>query len=164
MINVGGSKDQRMSNLQGILIFLVVFGHFVEIYKKKYYDLIVFSYVFHMLVFILISSYCTNYIHISKRIKLILLYLVLHTFFNVILFLTGDNPFQFTYGEPHFHLWYIVSLGVWYSIVYVISKYNLNARNKWIVFIALCVIGFLSRWYTDSIEDFVTQFYDNFSS
>src|SRR5699024_12040816 len=24
--------------------------------------------------------------------------------------------------------------------------------------------GFLSRWYTDSIEDFVTQFYDNFSS
>src|SRR5699024_12755218 len=71
---------------------------------------------------------------------------------------------NFAYGEPNFHWWYIVCLGVWYSIVYVISKYNLNARNKWIVFIALCVIGFLSRWYTDSIDDFVTQFYDNFSS
>src|SRR5699024_9253416 len=83
---------------------------------------------------------------------------------NVILFLTDDTPFQFTYGEPHFHLWYIVSLGVWYSIVYVISKFNLNARDKWIVFIILCIIGFMSRWYTDSIEDFINQFYDKLST
>src|SRR5699024_2136953 len=82
----------------------------------------------------------------------------------VILFLTDDTPFQFTYGEPHFHLWYIVSLGVWYSIVYVISKFNLNARDKWIVFIVLCIIGFMSRWYTDSIENFINQFYRNFST
>src|SRR5699024_2974444 len=127
-------------------------------------ELFVFIYAFHMPVFIFISGYFAKRMRKSKIINLILLYLVFQTFFNVILFLTGDTPFQFTYGEPHFHLWYIVSLGVWYSIVYVISKYNLNATNKWIVFIALCVIGFLSRWYTDSIEDFVTQFYDNFSS
>ena len=161
---MGGSKDLRMSNLKGILIFLVVFGHFIEIYKKEYYELFVFIYAFHMPVFIFISGYFAKRMRISKIINLILLYLIFQTFFNIILFLTGDTPFQFTYGEPHFHLWYIVSLGVWYSIVYVISKFNLNARDKWIVFFILCIIGFMSRWYTDDIVEFVKQFYDNFSS
>src|SRR5699024_12004154 len=84
--------------------------------------------------------------------------------FTVILLLIDVTPVHCTYGEPHFHLWYIVSLGVWYSIVYVISKFNLNARDKWIVFIVFCIIGFMSRWYTDSIENFINQFYGNFSS
>src|SRR5699024_7267290 len=75
-----------------------------------------------------------------------------------------DTPFQFTYGEPHFHLWYIVSLGVWYSFVYVISKFNVNARAKWLVFMVLCIIGSLSRWCTVRLEDFIIQSGVNFSS
>src|SRR5699024_10109746 len=102
--NVGGSKDLRMSNLKGILIFLVVFGHFIEIYKKEYYELFVFIYAFHMPVFIFISGYFAKRMRKSKIINLILLYLIFQTFLNVILFLTDDTPFQFTYGEPHFHL------------------------------------------------------------
>src|SRR5699024_9173473 len=151
-------------NLKGILIFFVVFGHFIEIYKKEYYALFVFIYAFHMPVCIFINCYFTQRMCISKIMNLFLPYIILQTLFKIILFLTGYTHFQFTYGEPHFHLWYIVSLGFWYSIVYVISKFNLNARDKWIVFIILCIIGFMSRWYTDSIEDFINQFYDNFSS
>src|SRR5699024_10214962 len=147
--NVGGSKDLRMSNLKGILIFLVVFGHFIEIYKKEYYELFVFIYAFHMPVFIFIigyfakrmckikfriiiiffifllvfynlikiykkeyyelflfiyafhmpvfifiSGYFAKRMRKSKIINLILLYLIFQTFFNVILFLTDDTPFQ----------------------------------------------------------------------
>src|SRR5699024_5057755 len=146
------------------LIFLVVFGHFIEIYKKEYYELFVFIYAFHMPVFIFISGYFAKRMRKSKIINLILLYLIFQTFFNVILFLIDDTPFQFTYFYSNFYLLYIVSLCVWYSIVYVISKFNLNARDKWIVFIVLCIIGFMSRWYTDSIENFINQFYGNFSS
>src|SRR5699024_11233596 len=109
-----------MSNLKGILIFLVVFGHFLEIYKKECYELFVFIYAFHMPVFIFISGYFAKRMNKSKIINLILLYLIYQTFFNVILFLNDDNPFQFTYGEPHFHMFYIVSVDVWYSIVYLI--------------------------------------------
>src|SRR5699024_4080571 len=143
-----------MSNLKGILIFLVVIGHFIEIYKKEYYELFVFIYEFHMPVFIFISSYFAKRMRKSKIINLILLYLIFQTFFNVILFLTDDTPFQFTYGEPHFLLWYIVSLGVWYSIVYVISKFYLNARDRRILFIVLFIIDLMSFWSRVAIEDF----------
>src|SRR5699024_12843882 len=106
-------------------------------------------YAFHMPVFIFISGYFAKRMRKSKIINLILLYLIFQTFFNVILFLTDDTPFQFTYGEPHFHFWYLVRLGVCYSIVYVISKLNLNAMYKWFVFIVFCIIGFMSWWYHD---------------
>src|SRR5699024_11474008 len=95
--NVGGSKDLRMSNLKGILIFLVVFGHFIEIYKKEYYELFVFIYAFHMPVFIFLSGYFAKRMRISKIIYLILIYLVFKTFLNVIFFLNDYTTFSFKY-------------------------------------------------------------------
>lgn len=159
------SKDAKVSNLKGILIFLVVFGHLIEIYKDDYYELFVFVYAFHMPLFIFISGYLAKRMRISKIINFILLYLVFQTFFNWVLHLTGDYPnLQFTYGEPHFHLWYIVSMGFWYGITLIISKLHLNTAGKWITFIIIAGVGFMSRWYADDIVDFVQEYYGNFSS
>ncbi|MBY7144655.1 acyltransferase family protein [Virgibacillus sp. NKC19-3] len=159
------SKDVKISNLKGILIFLVVFGHLIEIYKDDYFELFVFIYAFHMPLFIFISGYLAKRMRISKVVNFILLYLIFQTFFNWVLHLTGDYPnLQFTYGEPHFHLWYIVSMGFWYGIILIITKLNLNTAGKWITFIIIFIIGFMSRWYTDDVVDFVQKYYGNFSS
>lgn len=157
-------KDIKLSNLKGILIFLVVFGHFIEIYKHEYYQLYVFIYAFHMPLFVFISGYLAKRMRLSKILNLILLYLIFQTFFNWVLYKTGDYPLQFTYGTPHFHLWYIVSLGFWYGLVWIISKLNLNTFGKWITFLIVFIISFLSRWYTNDVVEFVRIYYDNFTS
>lgn len=158
-------KDLKVSNLKGVLIFLVVFGHLIEIYKKEYYELFVFIYAFHMPLFIFISGYLAKRMRINKVINLILLYLIFQTFFNWLLFMTGDyTNLQFTYGKPHFHLWYIVSLGFWYGVTWIITKLNLNTIGKWTGLILIFIISFLSRWYTNDVVDFVRVYYDNFTS
>lgn len=158
-------KDLKLSNVKGLLMFLVVFGHFIEIYKDDYYELFVFIYSFHMPLFIFISGYLAKRMKISKIVNLILLYLIFQTFFNIVLHLTGDYPnLQFTYGEPHFHLWYIVSLGCWYTIALGINKVKMDATQKWFVFIGIFAISFISRWFTEGFEELIQTFYDNFSS
>lgn len=118
-----------------------------------------------MPLFIFISGYLAKRMRINKIINLILLYLIFQTFFNWVLHLTGDYPnLQFTYGEPHFHLWYIVSLGFWYGITWIIAKLNLTSVGKWMTFILIFVVSFLSRWYTDDIVDSVKLYYENFTS
>lgn len=158
-------KDLKISNAKGLLIFLVVLGHLMEIYKDDYKETFVFIYGFHMPLFIMISGYLAKRMRLSKIVNMILLYFVFQTFFNWVLYLTGDyEHLQFTYGEPHFHLWYIISLGVWYGIAYIINHCKLTHAGKWIVFILLFTIGFISRWYTDDVENMVSVYYENFSS
>lgn len=158
-------KDLKISNVKGLLIILVVFGHLLEIYKDNYNELFRFIYAFHMPLFIFVSGFLAKRMRVSKIVNLVLLYLIFQTFFNWVLHLTGDYPnLQFTYGEPHFHLWYIVSLGFWYGVALIINKFDLQVSGKWIVFLVLCLISFISRWFTDDIVDGVNVFYDNFSS
>lgn len=157
-------KDIKISNAKGILIFLVVFGHFIEIYKREYYELFVFIYAFHMPLFIFISGYLAKRMRLSKIMNLILLYLIFQTFFNWVLYMTGDYPLQFTYGTPHFHLWYIVSLGFWYGITLIIVKLPFNNIGKWSLFIIILSISFISRWYTNDIVELVQHYHENFTS
>lgn len=158
------NRDIKISNTKGVLIFFVVLGHLIEIYKHEYYGLFVFIYAFHMPLFILISGYLAKRMKISKIINLVMLYLIFQTFYNWVLYMTGDYPLQFTYGTPHFHLWYIVSLGFWYGLTLLIVKLHFNDSVKWILFIVLFAISFLSRWFTNDIEQFVQIYYENFSS
>lgn len=159
------NKDLKISNAKGVLIFLVVFGHLIEIYKKDYYELFVFIYAFHMPLFIFISGYLAKRMRLSKIINMILLYLIFQTLFNWILYMTGDyTNLQFTYGRPHFHLWYIVSLGVWYSIALLINGMKLKTIGNWVVFVLLFIISFISRWYTNDVADIITEEYSNFTS
>src|SRR5699024_8363774 len=142
-------KDLKISNVKGLLMFLVVFGHFIDIYRDDYYELFVFIYAFHMPLFIFISGYLSKLIKVSKIVNMVLLYLVFQTFFNLVLHLTGDYPnLQFTYGEPHIHIWYIVSLGYWYAIALLLNKIKKDATQQWLVFSVIFAIAFITRCFT----------------
>src|SRR5699024_5749442 len=81
------------------------------------------------------------------------------------LHLTGDYPnLQFTFGEPHFHLWYIVRLGFWYVIALLLNKIKMDATQKWLVFIVMFAVAFISRCITEGCDVLINRFYDNFSS
>lgn len=159
-------KSLKISNIKGLLIFLVVFGHFIELNKFNNYEIFNFMYAFHMPLFIFISGYLAKKMKISKIVNLILLYLVFQTIFNFYKYLLGFyETFPFHYGTPQFQLWYIVSLGIWYTIAFVILKLKLNKIGKWIVFTIIMFISFISRWYTYEIIDFVQEYiFDGFNS
>src|SRR5690606_4345837 len=158
-------KDIKLSNIKGLLIFLVVFGHLMELYKREYNEIFVFIYSFHMPLFILISGYFAKNVKLWKIINLILLYGIFQTFFNWFQFIIGDTTsFSKHYGTPIYHLWYIVSLGFWYTLAYAINKLHFNKYGKFIILLTIFVIAFLSRWYTNDIVSFMQGYIPNFSS
>lgn len=106
-------------NFKGILIFLVVFGHFIYTYAIKLPDSMAayvynFIYSFHMPAFI----FCSGYFSRSERsrsgealLKLLLSYLLFNT---LMLFFTrfymGTSVKILT---PYYSYWYLLSLIAW---------------------------------------------------
>ncbi len=151
--------------MKGLLIFLIVFGHIIEIYKSDYKDLYVFIYAFHMPLFIFVSGYLSKRVNISKMINLILVYLTFQTFFNWYRnYLGKELTSPFLYEIPQFHLWYIVSLVFWYAVALLISKLELKSLGKWIVLIVIFGVGFISRWYANDLVGFASRYYTDFST
>ncbi|MBT2218629.1 acyltransferase family protein [Virgibacillus dakarensis] len=159
------NKDIKLSNLKGILIFLVVFGHVIEHYNHQFNELYVFIYAFHMPLFVFISGYLAKRVKVSKIINLVLLYLIFQTFFNWYLYFLGEyETFPLHYGRPQFHLWYIVSLGIWYAVALCILKFNIGKLGKWVTFILIFLICLISRWYVEDVISFINNYYGNFTT
>lgn len=158
-------KDLKLSNLKGLLIFLVVFGHLIELNKQNYYQLFVFIYAFHMPLFIFISGYLAKRIKLSKIINLFLLYIIFQSFFDWFLYFIGEyKTLSFHYGKPQFHLWYIVSMIFWYLLAWGLLKLRLNLIGKLSIFFIMFIVCFISRQYTGVVADIVKDFYPNFTS
>lgn len=158
-------KDLKLSNIKGLLIFLVVFGHLIELNKQNYYQLFVFIYAFHMPLFIFISGYLAKRIKLSKIINLLLLYIIFQSFFDWFLYFIGEyKTLSFHYGKPQFHLWYIVSMIFWYLLAWGLSKLNLSLIGKLSIFFIMFIVCFISRQYTGVVTDAVKDFYPNFTS
>ncbi|PRS14656.1 hypothetical protein C6X95_06675 [Bacillus pumilus] len=158
-------KDLKLSNIKGLLIFLVVFGHLIELNKQNYYQLFVFIYAFHMPLFIFISGYLAKRMKVSKMINLFLLYFIFQSFFDWFLYFIGEyKTLSFHYGKPQFHLWYIVSMLFWYALAWGLSKLRLSLIGKLSIFIIIFIVCFISRQYTGVIVNTVKELYPNFTS
>ncbi|WP_415749615.1 acyltransferase family protein [Bacillus subtilis] len=155
-------KDIKLNNVKGVLIFLVVFAHLLGVSKSGLENMIEFIYSFHMPAFIFLNGYFSKRPSIKKVINLILLYVIFQTFYCVYRYYAGNfSVIQFTYGRPHTHLWYIVSLCSWYALAIFLKK--INGRNviKSTLLIILLVASFFSRFYADEIIEFIKIYYSN---
>lgn len=157
--NLTEYKDIKLSNIKGVLIFLVVFGHVIENYKSEMNELFLFIYAFHMPLFIVISGYFSKRSNLKKIINFLLLYSIFQLMYMMVYFI-GGIPSSF--DVPVFHLWYIISMIFWYCIALTISKMNLKKISKIIVFFVLTFIAFISRWYANDIESTIREFYSSF--
>ena len=123
-------KDRHIfwDNFKGILIFLVVFGHFLYQYAIKCNgtladDIFVIIYLFHMPAFIFASGYMSK----SKRsqskkslLKLLLYYLVFNT--GMMIFLNIFKGTQVNLLTPYNSYWYLLSLIAWRATINDLSK------------------------------------------
>ena len=156
------NRDIKLSNIKGFLIFLVVFGHLIGLYKNYYSILHLVIYSFHMPMFVFISGYFAKNASPKKIINFILLYLMFQPFYRWLLMIFEDKEFDLKLEIPYFHLWYLVSMAVWYLLYMVIKKALLSKRNKILILSACFVISIGSRYLSEAVVNLFLNIKDDF--
>jgi fucose 4-O-acetylase-like acetyltransferase len=122
-------------NSKGILIFLVVLGHLLEVYRHYDENTVVLwlyntIYTFHMPLFILISGYFFREGRFRKVLELFSVFLVWQLIDGVLgpLIKTHHLP-DLTHGgrlfkllDPQWTLWYLIGIVVWRAITPYVLK------------------------------------------
>lgn len=154
-------KDLKMSNLKGLLIFLVVFGHFIEIYPNNFKSLFIFIYSFHMPLFVFVSGYFAKRVNKKKIINLVMVYLIFQSMYLGV-YSIFYKEFQLKYVTPYYHLWYLVSMACWYLIALVILKIRGMNNHKNYILAVIVIISIFSRFFTADIntvvDNVITEF------
>ena len=134
-----------IDNIKGILIFKVVFTHFLFKYSLRYKDslshkIVNIIYCFHMPSFIFWSGFLSkseNSRSFKSITKLILIYIIFNYSHGLILYIYKKNNLSFFY--PYYSYWYLLCLIYWrFSIKYFANQYF----SITISFIISLLIGF----------------------
>ncbi|MBM7646546.1 fucose 4-O-acetylase-like acetyltransferase [Scopulibacillus daqui] len=126
-----GKRDFYFDNAKFILILLVVFGHIISPLKNNHhilFALYIFIFLFHMPAFILISGYfCKGFNkpgYIKKTIKRTLIpYFIFQVIYSFYYYFTGyDDHLKLTLLDPHWSLWFLISIFFWHLAIIPFSK------------------------------------------
>jgi fucose 4-O-acetylase-like acetyltransferase len=153
------TREAYYDNAKFILIFLMVFGHFIQSYieeNKFIFSLYSTIYLFHMPAFILISGYFAKgfrkkgyLLKIAK--KLILPYLIFQGIYSFYYyFLHEKEALEFDPFIPEWSLWFLVSLFCWNVMLFLFTKWKPSHG-----FILSIVLGIVAG-YIDVIDDFLS--------
>jgi fucose 4-O-acetylase-like acetyltransferase len=118
-------RESYFDNFKGLLILLVVIGHFTGafIYKNHFMDFLVITiYSFHMPAFVFISAYFSKRNSFLKLVKTLLIpYFIFQSIYFIFLYVTGRDS-HFSLLQPYFTLWFMLSLFCWRLIIDKIIK------------------------------------------
>ncbi|MBO7226086.1 MAG: acyltransferase family protein [Bacteroidales bacterium] len=144
------SRDIYWDSLKGILIFLVVLGHTLEInlpdgsINRAVYNTI---YLFHMPLFVFVSG---RFSHIRDKgkymrsiIHLIETYIVFQCVRSFLLpLLSGGEPLWKHIIVPNWIMWYLMSLVWWRLVIYLFLPFILcNKQKVLLISLIACVLG-----------------------
>ncbi|MBQ9948120.1 MAG: acyltransferase family protein [Oscillospiraceae bacterium] len=135
-----------MDNIRFLLIFSVVFAHFLEVSDQFNGILLVYKFIysFHMPVFIFLFGYNVKYS--SKRIVYhwLIPYIVFQSIYILFSRCVLDIDEKFQYSTPYWHLWYILAC-LFYQLLLPLFDTS-DKRRQFLaiisVFIISLIIGF----------------------
>ncbi|MBT2660452.1 acyltransferase family protein [Bacillus sp. ISL-45] len=124
-------RDYYFDNAKFILIFFVVFGHLLRSFiedNEMIYNIYKVIYTFHMPAFILVSGFFARgfnkkgyVMKIAK--KLILPYFIFQLIYSIFYyFLYSKSTFTMDPLNPHWSLWFLISLFCWNLMLIGFSK------------------------------------------
>jgi fucose 4-O-acetylase-like acetyltransferase len=134
-----------LDNYKGILIFLVVFAHFLYEYSIEHkdtfcYNIVKYIYTFHIPSFIISSGFLSKSINsrsLKALTKLILIYFIFNFLHGLILYLYENENLQLLC--PYNSYWFLLCIIYWrFSINYFANQYC----SIIISFIISILIGF----------------------
>ena len=144
-VKINKERLYILDNFKGILIFMVVFAHFLFGYSNLNptsisRKIVVFIYSFHMPSFIFISGYFSldNSIKLINAIKLLILYYIFN--FSFALFFLYYQKIPINFLEPIYSYWYLLSLFFWRISIKYIS-------NLQLILIVSIIIALLEGYY-----------------
>jgi fucose 4-O-acetylase-like acetyltransferase len=106
-----------MDNIKFLLIFLVVFGHLLELFVSSKGTLIyLLIYSFHMPAFVFLTGYYARFEPKKIVLKLIIPYII----FQVLYVFFSGNKLQFT--TPFWILWYLFASIIWKILIPLCEK------------------------------------------
>jgi len=138
-------RDAGVDNLKGILIFLVVFAHLIEIawgYAPELKYVYVAVYAFHMPLFIFLSGMFTK-VDDGTAMRAFKRFLIPYLIFNILyqLFkslLAGQAP-TISIFTPNWVFWYLLSMFLWSTSLLWAKKLRFAVA---VVVIAAIIVGF----------------------
>jgi fucose 4-O-acetylase-like acetyltransferase len=152
-------RNFYFDNAKFILIFFVVFGHMIRPFiedNEVIFTIYKVIYSFHMPAFILVSGFFAKgfyqkgyIIKITK--KLIVPYLIFQLIYSIYYYyLNGQSKIEWDLLNPHWSLWFLISLFFWNLMLLLVSKYKAFTS----ITIAL-VVGLLVG-YVDSVTNYLS--------
>ncbi len=115
-------RNHYMDNIKGILIFLVVYAHFLLFYVEEGTAstfarfLTYFIYSFHMPLFVFVSGYFSkdvDKVRATAFERLLVPYLIFNTLMLIAVSLSEPGKYEFGYLTPVFVNWFILALFFW---------------------------------------------------
>lgn len=152
-------RDYYFDNAKFILIFFVVFGHLLQSFiqdNEIIHTLYKVIYTFHMPAFILISGFFARGIYDKGYIKkiakkLIIPYLIFQLVYSIFYyFLFNKSQFSIDPLNPHWSLWFLISLFFWHLMLLGFS------RLKPLIGLTLAVIIGLGVGYIDWVSNYLS--------
>lgn len=157
-------RDIKLSNVKGLLIFLVVLGHLLSPYQDKFYGLYLLIYTFHMPLFIFLTGYFAKRTSPKKIINLVLIYLIFQPVYRYFIVLIGvAKHFHIRYEHPYYQLWYLTGMIVWSLIILAVNHSGIKKRGKMLLVLLSLIIGCISKVYAGHFMVWVMGFYPDFS-
>jgi fucose 4-O-acetylase-like acetyltransferase len=153
------ARNAYYDNAKFLLIFFVVFGHFIQSYiddDKIIYGLYVTIYTFHMPAFILISGFFAKGFHKEgylKKIakKLIIPYLIFQGIYTIYYyFINEQREIALDPLHPQWSLWFLISLFFWNVLLFLFTKW------KPVIALSIAVLLGVIVGYFNEINDFLS--------
>lgn len=130
-------RESYFDNAKFILIFLVVFGHFLQTFIVDYAGvrvLYIYIYTFHMPAFVLISGFFAKSFgkpgYLKKTMKkLILPYVFFQLIYSIFYyFLLSKDNLSIQFLDPEWSLWFLLSLFFWNVMLFIFAKSSRGSR------------------------------------
>jgi len=108
-------RNYKIDNIKTILIFLVVFGHMMELVSVKQIYLVIYS--FHMPAFIFVTGYYAKFRPRKILLELIMPYVLFQTLYLLFDGYMKSKPVVFQFTTPYWLMWYLLTIIIYYLLL-----------------------------------------------
>jgi len=142
------SREYLFDNLKALLIFLVVFGHAIELILWRRPSIAYsFIYLFHMPLFIFCSGYFASYRPkkiLTRLIGTYVIFQVLYLLFDHFVLSVYYYDFLIQFSTPYWIMWYLFALIVWTLLVPLLDVLTNTRKNTILTICGAVLLGVVS--------------------